>query len=585
MQRTTYRPPVADDSLYEPVPDVLLNRYRVIETNDDGGFGSVFICWDSNLQRRVAIKRIPLSVDEDSPQRAASLKAARNEARTLGLLKSSNTVTMYDFQADDRYSYLVMEYVDGMSLAELLARVEDGLLSFDECAHVVQSVAAALSVAHSNRVLHLDIKPANILIDHSGTVKLADFGIAKLSSAAGYGGALGGTVGYMPPEQIEGDYVDERSDIFSLAVVVWESLMGTSPFAAATTQKSLELIRRGPAVKLSQKEPELAGTVENTLLRALDPNPTARMSTIEDFAKVLVPALGDPKEGAASLADLLSQAPDEPQDDPQSLDLSLYDRVPWLQKTSERVVCAFVAGLVAYQTLPILAGPSIHALALGTAGSAILGALWPPSCGILGMLLIAGALLAQPAQLAFPLALVVAFCGLTWWAIAGRRQAFANPAMLVPACFGSPLAGASISGFALTPGVALITGSCSYLLSIFVINAVNNGYAADTLVLALRDVFFDSTTWTLTIGCGIAAWLCSLISRHRGPLASSLGQAVLVAILVFAYVMCAHGKNESVTDALDIPALAIAVFLGATLCIASALAGQSAIPLKGDDRS
>lgn len=585
VQRTTYRPQATADSLYEPAPGILLNRYRVIETNNDGGFGSVFICWDTRLQRRVAIKRIPLPTDEDSPQRASSLNAALNEARNLTILNGSNTVTVHDFQSDERYSYLVMEYVDGMSLAELLARVEDGLLSFDECAHVVDSVASALSLAHENRMLHLDIKPANILIDHEGNVKLADFGMAKLSSATGYGGALGGTIGYMPPEQIEEDHnVDERTDIFALAVVVWESLTGSCPFAAQSAQKSLELIMRGPAVKLSRIEPELEGTVENTLLKALNPNPSARMATIEEFAKLLVPALGDPKDGKASLADLLSQAPEEP-DDSKYQDLSLYDRVPWVQTTFERVVCAAVAGFSTYQILPVFSSVPLNYLTLGTVGVAMLSAIWPPLSGAMCMLLVAGALLVQQATMAFPLALVVATLGLTWWAIAGRKQVFSNPAMLVPAFLGSPLAGVSISGFALTPGVAFITGFCSYLFSILIIDAAQVGYFADDLIQLLRDAFFSPNTWILAVGCGFAALLCSLLSQRRKLITTILGQIVAAAVLAFAYVMCAREENASITEALDIPAMAVAVFLGATLCIASALMGQSATPWKGDDRS
>ena len=248
---------------------MLLGRYRVLAVNNDGGFGTVSICWDTRLQRRVAIKRMPLLVDANSPAQASTLDEALKEARTSSMLAHPNIVTVFDFEVDTRYSYLVMEYVDGMSLADLLARVEDGVLTFDECAHVADCISAALAYAHENGVLHLDIKPANILIDRSGTVKLGEFVLTTLASAAGYGGARGGTVGYMPPEQIERSYVDERTDVFSLAVVVWQSLMGSCPYEADTPEKSLELIRRGPSPTLSRVEPDLAGMVEETLLRAL----------------------------------------------------------------------------------------------------------------------------------------------------------------------------------------------------------------------------------------------------------------------------------------------------------------------------
>ena len=180
---------------------------------------------------------------------SSTLGEALAEARTSSLLAHPNIVTVFDFEVDGPYAYLVMEYVDGLNLAELLARVEGGTLTHDEAACLVQSVASALGYAHENGVLHMDIKPTNIMIDRTGTVKLCDFGMATLASAAGYGGARGGTVGYMPPEQIEGDLVDERTDVFSLAVVVWQALLGASPFAAPhprSRSRSSERVQASP---------------------------------------------------------------------------------------------------------------------------------------------------------------------------------------------------------------------------------------------------------------------------------------------------------------------------------------------------
>ncbi len=185
-----------------------------------------------------------------------------------------------------------MEYVDGMSLEEFLAQVEGNSLTYDEAACIADALVqalsfahengvlhldikpanvlidrsghvkladfgmatltsaagfggAALSFAHENGVLHLDIKPANVLIDRSGHVKLADFGMATLTSAAGFGGARGGTVGYMPPEQLNGEVVDERSDVFSLAAVLYESLCASAPFRAGAPADSLKKIAKG----------------------------------------------------------------------------------------------------------------------------------------------------------------------------------------------------------------------------------------------------------------------------------------------------------------------------------------------------
>ena len=129
-----------------PRDEVLLGRYRVIERRGTGGFGAVCTCWDLRLQRRVAIKRMPI-VDAAATTTAEEALA---EARTACMLAHPNIVTVFDFESDGTYAYLVMEYVDGLNLAELLARVEGGRLTPEECAHVLDSVTKALAFAHEN---------------------------------------------------------------------------------------------------------------------------------------------------------------------------------------------------------------------------------------------------------------------------------------------------------------------------------------------------------------------------------------------------------------------------------------------------
>ena len=262
---------VSHNSVAQTNEELLLGRYRILERRGTGGFGTVCTCWDTRLQRRVAIKRMPLATESGT-----TAAEALAEARTACMLGHPNIVTVYDFETSGAYAYLVMEYVDGLNLAELLGRVEGGRLTPEECAHVLASVARALSYAHENRVLHLDIKPTNIMIDRRGTVKLADFGMASLASAAGYGGARGGTVGYMPPEQIEGMLVDERADVFSLAVVIWQALTGSDPFLARSAEESLAKIRRGPGAAFSRIRPDIEAGVELALLDALAPRASER---------------------------------------------------------------------------------------------------------------------------------------------------------------------------------------------------------------------------------------------------------------------------------------------------------------------
>ena len=299
--------PVSLGAAEKPSEEVLLNRYRVLARRGTGGFGTVCTCWDTRLQRRVAIKRIPV-LDMDDGISASTAEEALGEARTACLLAHPNIVSVLDFEMEGAYAYLIMEYVDGLNLAELLSRVEGGTLSHDECAHMVASVGRALAFAHENGVLHLDIKPTNIMVDRRGTVKLADFGMATLASAAGYGDARGGTVGYMPPEQIQGMLVDERADVFSLAVVTWQALCGTDPFAAVRAADSLTKIFHGPKDPLVKLDPTADLTTQDALMRALAPQASERTACVDDLVDALLPDLGDPAAGQESLEHLVNQS-------------------------------------------------------------------------------------------------------------------------------------------------------------------------------------------------------------------------------------------------------------------------------------
>ena len=260
----------------------LLKRYRPLETRATGGFGSVEICLDARLQRRVAIKRMPLASHLDQAA-AETTAAALAEARTASMLQHPNIVQVIDFTYDEAYAYLVMEYVDGMNLEEFLAQVDGHSLTYDETTCIADALAQALAYAHENGVLHLDIKPANVLIDRNGHIKLADFGMATLASAAGFGGARGGTIGYMPPEQLSGFEVDERADIFALAAVLYEALCARAPFRAPTPAESLAQIEAGVAAP-GELLPDLPAASEHALVQALAPHAEDRMTSVDAFA-------------------------------------------------------------------------------------------------------------------------------------------------------------------------------------------------------------------------------------------------------------------------------------------------------------
>ena len=336
--------------------ELLLGRYRILETRAQGGFGKVEICWDTRLQRRVAIKCLPLSLTDGLQASGSTMQEALMEARTASMLAHPNIVTVYDFEWDGSYAYLVMEYVDGVNLAELLARVEGGILTGDECAHMLDGIASALAFAHENGVLHLDIKPANIMFDHTGTPKLTDFGMATLASAAGFADARGGTIGYMPPEQITGELVDERCDLFALAVCLMQALTGTNPYLAPTAQASEKLIYKGAEDYLAQLRLDYGPQIYDEFMRALAPEAITRTSSVEKFVTVVTDLLGESARGKASLAELLEQVTNDetPGATMHGRPLTLTERAPWLAPVLSRVTVAALSYQLAHFAVPFL---------------------------------------------------------------------------------------------------------------------------------------------------------------------------------------------------------------------------------------
>lgn len=566
-----------------PRDEVLLGRYRVIERRGTGGFGAVCTCWDLRLQRRVAIKRMPI-VDAAATTTAEEALA---EARTACMLAHPNIVTVFDFESDGTYAYLVMEYVDGLNLAELLARVEGGRLTPEECAHVLDSVTRALAFAHENLVLHLDIKPTNIMVDRRGVVKLADFGMATLASAAGYGGARGGTVGYMPPEQIQGMLVDERTDVFSLAVVVWQALTGQCPFGAESAAASLKKIERGPARPLQRDCPELSGDPELALSSAVSAYPADRPADVRDLADELLPFLGDPREGAESLRELVEQA----EKDDGSLDSTRGDdlppllfRMPWLPGAVARCTTALAVFSAARLVLPALPGTTGQLVSVAALAGAAASALWPPlGSALVGLLLVAALGLAGPTPASFPLALFSAVALGAWWILVGRRGRLTSLTALLPCCLPSPVTGAALAGYALRPLPAAATALAGYALGTLFHLAVSRGFVATSVAADLAALAAGPRLWVVAAGCAACGLVSSAVSS-RGTVASGVvGQALGLACLLGSEVLAARMENDGIWASLDGEAVLLAVLLFVLLCIATALGGPLVEDMEGED--
>lgn len=579
-------PRALDESVLLSKPELVLGRYRLMGSNSTGGFGTVLTCWDTRLQRRVAIKRMPLVPMAEGAGAASTVAEALTEARTASLLAHPNIVTVYDFESDANWAYLVMEYVDGLNLTELLARVEGGTLNGDECAYVVSCVSDALAFAHENGVLHLDIKPSNIIIDHSGAVKICDFGMATLASATGFGDARGGTVGYMSPEQIKGQLVDERSDVFSLGVVVWQALTGSNPFAAATAEQSLKLIERGPRTKLTRTVPDAEGISEQALLGALAPLASARTPSVSEFANELTFTLGDIAAGAESIRHLLSQTGQRPEDEEswEGDGLPIYFRYPWVAPLITRATAAITSGFAGLLSLRFLFVSESTAW-IAAAIFAAVAAFWPPlgsALVIVSALLVLLTTTSGAAAILLPLALGLVLIG--WWAFLGTADHHSTPAVTLPCCLGNPIAGASWAAAFLSPLQALAAGAVGWLLGTVFLMCIHTGFDAAAIVSQLLALAVEPAPWIRFAGCALAAGLGAALTGIRPTSGFAVtGQIACALALITSQLLAVRVENGGIWLAPSWETTGIAVVLCVLVSIATVLSGPPLQDLEDDD--
>jgi len=256
-----------------------LSHYQVLDKIGEGGMGVVYKARDTELGRVVALKVLSAEALASEDRRRRFLQ----EARAASALNHPNIVTIHEIGHAEGFDFIVMEHVDGPSVKGLVA---SGQLPLLEAVEYARQIGSALSAAHAAGIVHRDIKPANILISSSGLVKVVDFGLAKLTERASISdidptrtggepselteqGAILGTVAYMSPEQAEGKHVDERSDVFSLGVVLYEMLTGRRPFQGDSNLSTLMAILRDAPPPLKDALPELAPEIERIAGRAL----------------------------------------------------------------------------------------------------------------------------------------------------------------------------------------------------------------------------------------------------------------------------------------------------------------------------
>jgi serine/threonine-protein kinase len=260
---------------------VLGARYRLLERIDAGGAGEVWQARDERLGRDVAVKILGSDADEAFRERFA------DEARRAASVSHPNVVTVYDEGRDGEDSYMVMEYVRGKTLREVVA--ERGPLPPHEAARIVAQIAAALDAAHEAGVIHCDVKPANVIVDEHGTAKLTDFGIARAARGPREHELIG-TARYIAPERVVGEAPTERSDIYSLGLVAYELLAGRPAYADMETEDLLRERLDGPPPSLRTARVGVSEETDQVVRRALARDPQDRYGHAGTFARALLAA-------------------------------------------------------------------------------------------------------------------------------------------------------------------------------------------------------------------------------------------------------------------------------------------------------
>ena len=668
---------------------LILNRYKPLAKAGVGGFGTVQVAWDTRIQRKVAIKCIPLSeaellraalpgadaldispdergessagsqglgltdahtagsaassataIDpadippwEDLPEEAGSAgvedagvpdgpdvpaeptsadsspnqllpgqsvsltnavdPASRplvrtlsripglDEARTAAILSDPSIVTVHDFEIQDSTAYLIMEYVEGMTLTELL-RDHDDRLTLDVVAAVFDAVAHALEVAHENGVLHLDIKPDNILINASGQVKVTDFGLATLADAQGFGVAGGGTIGYMPLEQMRQENLDARCDEWALASVTYEMLAGENPLLAPNLFQAQEAIEDGELVLPSLCWDNLDPAADDPIFYALDPEREERYETVTDFAEELSPFLGDPAKGRAELADIVAgpEEEEEPEPQPREPGIPLRDRItPELLFFGSHACGAAGSALLAFAALQNIsqtegfANPLFWGLLLLIT---LAGALRPHLGALLGFV----SLSAMLVMCGVPAAgcVLLAGTGVWWWYLGRAGDAIANAALATPlaGAIGLGPLGPLAAGFVLRPVAAMATAAfqvlCGFMLAglgsasfmgwdvLATWHFSTAAFASDAVIDRMAAMLTEPGTWIMAASWVLAAGACALLRWRPTRLFASFGVLAGAAVLVAGFVLaavCGSPSASAFTDPADVASLVV----------------------------
>ena len=281
---------------------ILGDRYEILEKIGTGGMAEVFKGKDHKLNRYVAVKVLK----EEFRDNDGFVKKFKEEAQAAAGLAHPNIVNVYDVGDENGIYYIVMELVEGITLKNYIER--KGRLTIKEATSIAIQVSAGLEVAHNNHIVHRDIKPQNIIISREGKVKVTDFGIAKATTSQTTTSSAMGSVHYASPEQARGGYVDHRSDIYSLGIVMYEMVTGRVPFDGETAVTVAVKHLQEQMVPPSKYCPEIPYSLEQIIKKCTEKSPDRRYQDIGDLMADLKQSLVDPDGDFVQMVDLDEQA-------------------------------------------------------------------------------------------------------------------------------------------------------------------------------------------------------------------------------------------------------------------------------------
>ncbi len=272
------------------VNEIIGNCYQIVEKIGEGGMGEVFRGVDINLDRDVAIK----VMRRELASRPEILQRFRKEAVVLAKLNHSNIATLYNFIHDGSNYFMVMEFAPGQTLDHLIDDHVGGV-PWRYALELFMDALRAIDYAHKQGIIHRDIKPANMMVSERGTLKVLDFGIARVLGESGFtkAGIVVGTTKYMSPEQILGRSIDTRSDIYALGIVLYKMLTGHVPFEGLGEFELMKAQVEQRPIPVSQIIPDVPPAIETAILRSLEKAPEDRFQKGAEFIAALVPMLRD----------------------------------------------------------------------------------------------------------------------------------------------------------------------------------------------------------------------------------------------------------------------------------------------------